>query len=189
MTARELRFHVKLFLQCGIPFGVCMGLFALLAGPRFAVLSGLFSGVLFGLLMSCIIGTMHLSSTRDLDPEDRFAVRHETDLVLPVARDEAFTRCRQSLEAFPRCSIEAEDKARGVLEAATRMTMKSWGERIRFSLTPVDDTTTRVHVSSRPSMSLTSVDYGRNHDNVATIQRALTGGAERARPAGGMLLP
>lgn len=49
----------------------------------------------------------------------------------------------------------------------------TWGERIEFTLTPVDAARTVVRIESRSRLRTTLVDYGQNFENVEKLRTLL----------------
>jgi hypothetical protein len=76
-----------------------------------------------------------------------------------------------------RARVERQDRDAGLLEARTRMGMRSWGERLTVEVTRGSGGRTHVAVSSKLRAQL--VDWGKNRENVDRIMRA----ASAALPA------
>lgn len=53
--------------------------------------------------------------------------------------------------------------------ARTSVNWKTWGDTISFEITGIDDESTAVKISSRPTSRTTIVGYGKNLENVKTI--------------------
>jgi hypothetical protein len=64
--------------------------------------------------------------------------------------------------------------ASGKLVFRTGLSWSSWGEVISLRLEPIDETSTLVHLHSRPWLPTTLIDYGKNQQNLAQLQRMLT---------------
>jgi hypothetical protein len=90
-----------------------------------------------------------------------------TELALPLA--EAFEKCLNAAEAVPRASLADSQQEAGVIALKVRMSFKSWGERITLQLREAGPSRTSVEVTSRSSVSLTLVDYGKNAKNVQLV--------------------
>jgi hypothetical protein len=62
--------------------------------------------------------------------------------------------------------------ASGRYEATTRVSWKTWGERVTVQLSG-DPVAPEACVTSRPRISTTLIDYGKGRSNVETVVRAL----------------
>ena len=90
----------------------------------------------------------------------------EETVTVPLSIAEAYQRCVQATEALPKSKVtEADETARRV-ELKTKMSFKSWGEKVEMTLEPEGEGATRVHVLSKASVGTTMVDYGKNQANV-----------------------
>lgn len=161
--------YIKLFFGTGIPFGLIT---ALIDGP----LTGLIFGLIFGGLMALILGTTNLLSERKINAQEgqsSTGVHHTRTMTLNLPYEEAFRLCLQSVGHLHEAKIVNEDRHTGKIKAASGMTWKTWGDTITFQLQTVNKETTTVEFSSKPKVPGTLVDYGKNFQNVQTIEEVL----------------
>ena len=177
---RALRVYGILFLATAIPFGVGMG--ALLAvvfavfgmGAGVGLVGGLGSGVLFGLVMSLILGTLQLAGHRGAPRGMSLSPRQDRQVPVPGGPD-LIDRVQVALTSLP-AEVTHADVVAGRFVARTRRSWKSWGEEVvvQLSGSPAEPVAT---VSSRPTVRTTLVDYGVGRRNVERVVRALAPGA------------
>jgi len=89
------------------------------------------------------------------------------ELLLPY--DKAFDLCVESLSLTKKCEIQDENRSQGKIFAKAGTTWKTWGDVISFEIRKTGNDRIQVEVSSRPAMSTTLVDFGKNLENVETI--------------------
>lgn len=162
-----MRRHVLIFFACGIPFGLWGWL---IFGARAGVLMGLLfgAGMVFGLWgVGALINRGKPERVRTGGP------RHQDTVKLDLDPTQAFERCSSALKAFG-ANIRSADRKSLRIEANTRTTIKSWGERLTLTLIPVSDKATEITVRSVPAWPLTLVDYGKAVENVESIIGHLT---------------
>jgi hypothetical protein len=168
-----MNIYLKLFLAAGIPFGIFMGIFYILVdGLIIGLIKGLIAGILFGGLMSLILGLLHTSSVKRMPygkSKEAMKVHQVRNIELQLPYDKVFNLCVDSLGLIKECEIQEKDHLQGKIVAKSGTTWKSWGEIITFQLHKIDNKTTQVIVSSRPVVSTTIVDYGKNLENVERI--------------------
>jgi hypothetical protein len=83
-------------------------------------------------------------------------------------------------------TISFADPATGTIEAASSMSLASWGENLKLQVGAVDASTTAVTVTS--SLKFGLVDWGKNRKNIGRIHEAIVaalGTAPGAQPVGG----
>ncbi|HEV2753560.1 MAG TPA: hypothetical protein VGV36_06970 [Solirubrobacteraceae bacterium] len=88
-------------------------------------------------------------------------------LRLPIS--EAYERCKHATEALSKSKLKEADEAAHRVQLKTKMSIKSWGEKVELTLSPEGDDATRVHVLSKASVGTTMVDYGKNQANVNSV--------------------
>jgi hypothetical protein len=93
----------------------------------------------------------------------------------PVA--EAYQRCLNATDALPGSKVKSADEAANRVELKTKMSMKSWGEKVALELSPEGEGVTKVQVTSKPSVPVTMADYGKNQSNVNDVVGWLQGGS------------
>lgn len=163
-----MNIYVKIFIYTAIPFGIIMGLFY--------SCSGIASGILFGAIMSFVLGTIHKKSLeKTLSPKNvsDSGVKHTVNVDLKLSYDKAFKICLSSISAIKKSKVIQQNYYDGIIEAKAGMTWKSWGDIISFNIQKTNSLNTCVEVTSKPSLSTTVVDYGKNMENIEIIDNYL----------------
>ncbi len=166
--------YLKLFLYTGIPYGIFMGIYySYQGGIYLGCKAGLSSGLLFGCIMSLILGTLHWVFTKrnkSRSENNSTGVHHIRQFELTEKYSKVFEICIQSLEEIKKSKVITEDRRKGLIEAKTGITWKTFGDKIQFVLTKINEDCTKVEVSSRPAVRATLVDYGKNLENIQIIE-------------------
>ncbi|MFC4376305.1 hypothetical protein ACFO5K_19595 [Nocardia halotolerans] len=162
----------RIFLRSGVVFGIVMALYLglIFGSVRGGVIAGVIGGLLFGAI---ITGFSIVRARSDGTVHDLGADMHQ-QVSLEVGRPagEAFAAAERVLAEVP-ATITQRDPAAGVLTARTKVSWMSWGENLHVVVAERPEGS-MVEVSSRPRLRITTVDYGRNLQNVRSIVRALT---------------
>ncbi|HEU4883136.1 MAG TPA: DUF1499 domain-containing protein [Longimicrobium sp.] len=179
----------RIFCFTGLAFGLFQVVMGLLRGytPGLAIISGVVSGVFFGLGMAVVLNESHRWGTkrRGFDPDDPdFSVDARKGVALPISPDEALERCRTVLEADMRFSKVRTDPAEWTVQARARWSWSSLGEKIECRVYSRDDGS-QVEIRSRPVVPSTIADYGKNRENVERIRALLLGHAPARAVAAG----
>jgi hypothetical protein len=166
------------FLVTTVPFALSMSLMMVLSGEPTAtsIAIGGASGLFFGVVMTAILGTMHVSGVRRILANPRrehFDVRQQCTIEVDLPVADTLELARRAVERLPRVHMDSVDSGAGKIHAQAGMTWKSWGESIDVSIVPGSAGGSVVTVESRPAMSSTILDYGRNLENVETIARSI----------------
>jgi hypothetical protein len=159
-----MKLYLKNFIFSGFVFGLIMGL---LNGLEF----GIKSGLLFGFVMSILSVTMHRQATRKYKDfgYDVSSVIQERKLKINTDSVDVFIACLNSLENIKNCKIIDKDKAKGTIHAKSGSTWQSFGEVLNINILPVDSKFVSVTIESKPKVSITLVDYGKNIKNIESI--------------------
>lgn len=117
---------------------------------------------------------VHWASTRGRAAKETESksVHQTRELELRLPDDKVFDLCMASL-SLVRGMVQQEERSMGRLVAKTGFSWKSNGEIIDFTLTKLEDEHTRVVISSKPAISITLVDWGRNKQNIERISEFL----------------
>jgi len=162
--------------MAGIPFGFLISILTIQKGDNAdAILNGILSGLIFGILISYILITLHKSLSRKVVPDASihdFDIHQVRSIGLDMPFEQAFGLCIKSLETIYRCRVLSQSLDNGEIRARAGLNWKTWGDIINFKLTRGEDSIV-VEISSRPVASSTLVDFGKNLDNVERIKRFL----------------
>lgn len=140
-----------------------------------AVLKGIIAGLVFGTLLSCLLISLHTSLSRNVVTDSvnhDFGMFQTRRIEIPLAFEDAYSLCLQSLKTIKRCSIQSESPDEGTIKARAGINWKTWGDNVLIELVKGEGSTI-VEISSRPSARSTLVDFGKNLDNVERIKRFL----------------
>jgi hypothetical protein len=165
--------NLKIFLACGISFGIFTAiLFSTLYGTKAGLSGGLVSGLVFGFLMFIILGFLHSRAVQKIAGDiskDSMSIFQVRDIKLRHPYDTTFDLCISSLNLINRCRVREEDRSQGKIIARSSVNWKTWGDTISFDISGISNEDTAVRVSSRPTSWSTLVDYGKNLENVKII--------------------
>jgi hypothetical protein len=101
--------------------------------------------------------------------------RAEQTLTLSLPLSDVYQRCLGAAEAVPKSKLKRADEVASKVELRTKVSLKTFGEKIELELSPEGEGATRVHVSSKAIVPTTLVDYGRNQRNVNSVVSWLRG--------------
>ncbi|MBM7702863.1 hypothetical protein [Metabacillus iocasae] len=164
-----MKTYFKIFFFFGAPFGLIMAGIAAIFTWEYDWWLATWIGALTGGIMSAILGTYDVISKRIHRVPLKQGVKKHHALSLPFAYDQAFEYCVEALSELHEPEIQMKDEEKGFIEAKTGQTMESWGEIITIQLETVNEHETNVTITSKPSYSLTIVDYGVNALNVKQL--------------------
>ena len=165
------KLYLKLFLAAGVPYGIIMGaVITLLSDPFTGLIAGLLGVILFGGIMSLILGSLHIWSVRRLGSKSKAAedVNQVRSIEMKLPYGKVFDLCLESVKLIKKCKIVEENRSWSRIVARTGISWKSWGEVITFDIRKMNDAV-RVDVWSKPAIGTTLVDYGKNLENVEKI--------------------
>ena len=162
--------YARIALKSGGSFGVCMGVFyALQAKSAFVgLVGGVISGVLFGAGMAVFSGWADRRSKAAGRAIGDDAVVQKRTVIVIASQAEALRLARDALMEL-KAGERAYDPASGTIEADVPWSWKSFGEKLTISINRVSDLESAIEVVSRPRLSTTAVDYGKNFQNVEAI--------------------
>ena len=139
------------------------------------ILNGIIAGLLFGTLVSYLLISLHTSLSRKVVTDSvnyDFGIIQTRRIEIPLAYEDAYSLCLQSLKTINRCSIRSQSPDEGTIKARAGINWKTWGDNVLIELVKGEGSTI-VEISSRPSARSTLVDFGKNLDNVERIKRFL----------------
>jgi hypothetical protein len=164
---------LKIFVVSAVPFAVFMGIYYTFRyDVRTGIIAGLTGGVAVGFMLAVIVGFLHRRCVQKISgqyPDEKMEVNAIRDIELNMPLDRAFDLCVESLGLIRRCNVRDENRSQGRITATTGINWKTWGDTILFRLSRLNDDTTLVRVSSRPSARTTLVDFGKDLENVQLI--------------------
>ncbi len=168
-----MKVYLKIFLITGIPYVILMVAYDVFHGVQVELVFALLSGLVFGLFMSLIYGTLQILSTRKIVTGGDVSPRQTETVYLDISLDAAFDRCREAFSEIG-AKTKFEDREQGRIEAKTNINWKSFGEVILIQLCEQTTGQVSVQISSSPKLKMTLVDYGKGYENVKHITGFLT---------------
>jgi hypothetical protein len=161
-----IKCYARIFSITGVLFFLGM-LFSnlLVMAPRQALFTAMADGILFGIVMSLIIGTMHVSKARKAagteTSGDIYAIRQYRELESALDPDRLFTALTQYLSKSRGFTLTQTDQGAGKLSARTPFSFMSLGNTVSVSLEKSPGGTL-VKILARPSYPTVLADYGGN---------------------------
>jgi len=163
---------LKVFLVMGLGSG-------LLEGAYFGITMGVINGLKVGIITCILFGSLsvvvwhvrHIRAVRKLGygyNKETLGLYHIRKIELNAPLEQSFDLCIQSIKTIKSCEIKSEDREKNVITAVARWHFIMW-DTITFTLRKKDENVTEVEIESRPSVSMTIVDYGKSLDNVEKI--------------------
>ncbi|WP_420126692.1 hypothetical protein [Longimicrobium sp.] len=171
----------RIFWYCGLSFGLFQFVATLVQSRSFvaAAFIGVAAGIFFGATMGLTLTALSRWAMKRRGIErgkGGTGVDVSDGVLLPLPPQQALERCRAALAANRGLKEVRVDPARGAAYAHGRLSWASFGEKIECRVAAVEDGSW-VTIRSRPVLSTTVVDYGKNRENVQRIRTLLLDGA------------
>ena len=169
---RALRSYGLAFLGFGIPMGLLVGLTTgiWLGSLSAGLLAGLAGGAIMGGAFALVIGTLDVVANRGGSRRGPFGPRQEATVTIRPEIDLP-DRIQAALRQL-NAEIGETDVAAGLYKARTRWTWRSFGEDVTVHVTG-DPNAPVAHITSRPVVRTTLIDYGKGRRNVEQLAAAL----------------
>lgn len=168
------KLYLKIFFFTSIPYGLIMIGFDLLNGYGFQTWKYLLSASLFGMAMSFILGYFHKSSLKkngmDEVSDNALGVTQTKVIRTELSKGDLINK----LKANPKTGKMKMSATDDGIILKTSLSWKSWGEEIMIALKSKDDLGYEYQVSSKPKLSTTLVDYGKNLENINQIESVIS---------------
>ena len=176
---QALPLGVRMFLFLSVFYGLFMGGLIVtlgeitLANAAAAGLATLVAAVLYGLFMTLTAGGAQVLATSRLGQEAAdLGVRQKRTFFVLGAREQVHAALREGFEALGVRSFDLDDPEAGVLTGHTSWSWKCFGENLGAVIKPRGDAC-QVTITSEPRLPTTMVDYGKNRDNIRTLEARL----------------
>jgi hypothetical protein len=174
--------YMRIFLLCGLPFGVLQGVYHYLRDGLVAgVCAFLFGFAIFGAGM---VFTQHLAvNRRARQSNDSNGSKEDlarsvgsasasafqvAEVVIDRGFGDTFTLCQEAIRTIKNCRVLEEDFSGGTVEGKVGFSLTSEGEHIVLTTYVIAPGSTGVVVASVPRAG-GELDLGKNFDNVARI--------------------
>ena len=166
-----MKLHLKLFILFGGGYGIFQG-FKVGAsnGLKEGIIEGALSGVFFGLFMSIFIGWWQKRKTRKLKEENGkdISPKQSENLIITGVYEDIFKKSLEGIKAF-KGKIRSSKIDDGLIFATTKISWKSFGEKIEIRLKKKNQESTEIKITSSPSFPITIVDYGKGRENILSF--------------------
>lgn len=169
------KLYIKIFLYTGVAFGLISTVIdPLILGEPFVLWKFLFKSVFFGLFMSLALVSWHLRELKKMGvknmSDENLAIRQKKTIKTHFSKDEIVNK----LKSTPNLDNRSLKESTNSIMIKTKMSWKSWGERISISFNEVEDGIQEITISSKPKAIFAFIDYGKNKKNVLQIEELLT---------------
>ena len=168
-----VKLYIKIFLITGISFGLLEIGFDFLSGDGFALWKFVYLTLAFGTTMSLIMVSHHKFEVQkrvsnELTDEN-LKVSQKSELFSKVSKTEFITRLQKD-KVLNRMKLNEIENG---VELIAGFTWKSWGEIVEVRINELSQNEYIYKIASRPKLKTTLVDYGKNLENIQTIQKIL----------------
>ena len=131
-----------------------------------AMVEAITYGLLFGITMTAIMGTLHVLGARKAAGANRagdiYDVRQSAELRLSLPYDRLFAVVGHYLSEVAGFTITDTNHESGVISARSKLTFKTFGCKITATLRKDAESSTLLTLAARPMVWATLVDYGEN---------------------------
>ena len=174
--------HMKIYLNFFILFFVVffLGNYAakLFTNHPGEWLESLLVGLISGIIVSAVIGSLHMSTLRKVASDninlDKFKIKHSNTISLLAYENELIHFLKERLKKKRwRLIQESESEDETVLKFRSPMNWKSWGEIIYIRLFTGWQSRLNMEITSIPIVSTTLFDYGKNKNNVDMVSKMI----------------
>lgn len=172
-----LKLYIKAFLLIGLLYASLMAISEYIYHESFSFVSFLFHATFFGGLMSAALVSIHkynLSDQGITDPsEENLKAVQQTEFISKVSKAEFISRLSKD-KVTSKMELKTEDE---ILKLNTGVTWRSWGEKIEIRISSVSEGMFKYQVQSKPKLSTTIIDFGKNIENILLIQKLVNNDA------------
>lgn len=161
-----LKCYARIFSITGTLFFLGM-LFAdlLVMAPRQALITALADGIMFGLLMALIMGTMQVLKARKAAGEERvadiYSTRQYLEFESALDQERLYTALTHYFKGERGFTIAEADQGAGRISARTPFSFISFGNTVSVALEK-GPRGTLVKILSKPAFPTVLADYGEN---------------------------
>ena len=160
----------KNVLLIGITYGIIMFVFDLVFGIDFGLVKSVYRAIIFGVSMSLIFVFIQYYSLKKNGvtkfTSDNFKVKQSRILKSKLTKQEIIDK----LENDTRFTIIKFREKENRIYLKTKMSFKTWGEKITITVRPLENEYNEYKITSRPALSTTLADFGKNFQNVNRIE-------------------
>lgn len=166
------KLYLTTFLWTGIPFGTISTLLFMPDNISGIIAKWSFLTMFYGLSMSLILGklTFYRMKKQGIEiTEENLKTEQSKTIVADISQELLLERLHQ--DSIMNRMIIRSDK--NIIHIRSGLSRWSWGEQIYIRLKADQPATQTIEISSKPVLSLTIFDYGKNRENVERIVRLI----------------
>jgi hypothetical protein len=178
-----MKLFLKSFFLSSLIFGAIMVITSFLPlsqqvdislALRMALIKGSFLGVVFGVIISCLLTPLHycafkMAVDRNFQP-NTYEAKQKYCLETNTDANTLFSSANQAFIVLNDFVLKFSDKERMLIEGETKKTWKSFKENIRLEVEEVSTNKSRIIITSFPTGRFTVFDYGKNYENIKKLQ-------------------
>ncbi len=167
---------IKLFIFIAFGGGLLFGIFQSI---KINSLNGFIDGITFGVTIAVIMVPILIIldiiqkikcylKYKNID----FEIKQERRFLIDSDYIFIFNKLCENLNNYKNVEIYKKDTDKGIIEAISKRSWKSFGEIIKIQLFRSSKGNVAV-LSSKPKISITMIDYCKNFENVENIMKGL----------------
>jgi hypothetical protein len=163
---------MRIFGLTAITGGLACGLLAWLEQGEvaFGLAVGLTCGIVGGAFLALTFAVASRYYRRKYNTN---SVLHMQVLTARSAPTDTYAASMSALQELGGCKILSSDSSAGAIHVRTQPTWKSWGEEMHIEIATGNEGGSIIAVASRPALKTTSLDLGKNHENVDKFRELL----------------
>jgi hypothetical protein len=169
-----LKFYFELFIKSGIPFAFFIAIVDFISGRDMYFDRYILLCLGFGVSMSLLMGSIHLYELRNLNIHivngDYWKPNQTRDFQSKYSIEEFLERIKP--DTFFK-TIKQDPKT-GEIILKSGASWKSWGEIIRIAINETAEMGYQYKVNSKPKLSWTLTDFGKNLENINRIRQVVS---------------
>lgn len=170
-----VKLYLKVFLLTGIPFATIMVFTKSFFKGGFNMLEFLALAFFFGFLMSLTIVSWHVNRLK------KNGIKELTNENLSVNQKRIITSNLDQEQLINKLKCDSVLGRMKIIPTKSGIKLKagttfwSWGETMKIISNPIpQDDKYEYHITSKPKLKTTIIDYGKNLENVEKIQKVIS---------------
>ncbi len=167
------KLYLKVFLITGFNFGLLTVIMDLILGNKLSIWGFLSAALFFGVFMSLILVSISISrlkkmGLKDFSDED-LAMKQKREIVSALNIPEIVERLKKD-EKTGKMKLQMLENG---IQLSSGVSWESWGEIINIIQIPIEENKYKYQIISKPKLSTTIIDYGKDFENVNRIKKIL----------------
>ncbi len=167
------KLYLKIFLYSGVFFGLLTVIMDLIFGDKLSIWEFLAAALFFGVFMSLVLVSINIYNLKkmglkDFSDED-LAVKQKREIVSTLNIPEIIERLKKD-EKTGKMKLKMLENG---IQLTSGVSWESWGEVINIIQIPNGENKYKYQIMSKPKLSTSIIDYGKNFENVTRIKKIL----------------